>query len=254
VLDIERDARSRLTRDGSNILPTWTPDGARIAFGSARSGSGVVNLFWKSADGGGDASLLLKSSAPRFPQSWSPDGRLLALTEWPPDAMRDVWILNLDCAGEANPIVHTPADEHSPMFSPDGRWLAYVSDESGRNEVYVVSYPRGEGRWIISAGGGSEPVWSPDGRELFYRHGNAMMAVPVQSQPTFSAGAPKALFESDLKMGVYDSLSYDVAADGREFLMIERRLELAPNQLNVVLDWDRELQRKVPVGPDAQKP
>ena len=251
VLDIERDARSRQTLNGNSILPVWSPDGKQITFGSFRDDdSGVINVFSKAADAGGDANLLLESSNPRFPRSWSPDGRLLAITEWPRDSMRDIWVLNLDDPEESRPFVHTPFDEHSPIFSPDGRWLAYVSNESGRNEVYVESYPRGKGRWIISAGGGLEPVWSADGRELFYRNANKMMAVPLRSQPAFSAGPPSVLFERALKSGIYNTTSYDVAANGQEFLMIERRLDLAPTQLNVVLNWSQELQRKVPVEPN----
>jgi serine/threonine-protein kinase len=250
VLDMERDARSRLTLSGNNILPTWAPDGRRIAFTSTRGSSGVDNVFWKAADGSGEATQLVESPHPRFPQSWSPDGQLLAITEWNPDSMRDLWILDLNDPEEIRPIVNTPYDEHSPVFSPDGQWLAYVSDESGRNEIYVESYPRGRGRWLTSAGGGTEPVWSSDGRELFYRNANRMMVAPVQYQPSFSSGTPRPLFEKAFKSGVCDLLSYDVTADGQEFLMIERRLDLAPNQLNVVLDWDRELRRVVPVRID----
>jgi Tol biopolymer transport system component len=164
--------------------------------------------------------------------------------------MRDLWMLDLHDSGEALPFVNTPSDEHSPYFSPDGRWLAYVSDESGRCEVYVESYPRREGRWIISAGGGKEPVWSTDGSELFYRNVDAMMVVSIESEPAFSASAPRVLFERKMKSGVYDTVSYDVAVDGSEFLMIERNLELAPDRINVVLHWDQELRRNLSTSRD----
>ena len=159
-------------------------------------------------------------------------------------------MLDVKGSGEAAPLIASPYDEFAPIFSPDGHWLAYVSDESGRYEVYVESNPRGRGRWLISSGGGLEPLWSPDGRELFYRNGDALIAVPIQSTPTFSVSAPRVLFERALKSGIYDTLSYDITADGREFLMIERQLELVPNQLHVVLNWDEELRRKVPAGSD----
>jgi serine/threonine-protein kinase len=242
VVDVERDARSRLTLSGNNILPIWTPDGKRVAFASTRGGAGVANLYWKAADGTGETVRLAESPHPQFPRSWSPDGKLLALVEWNPDSMRDIWILSLDEAGEPRPIINTPYDELSPLFSPDGRWLTYVSDESGRFEVYVESFPRGKGRWLISAGGGTEPVWSADGREIFYRNGDAMMVAPIQSQPEFTAGAPRVLFQRAFKSGIYDSLSYDVAGGGQELLMIERRLDLAPKQINVVLDWSHGLR------------
>jgi serine/threonine-protein kinase len=250
ILDLERDARSKLTRTDNNLLPAWTPDGKRLAFGSLQRGSDVVNVFWKAADASDEKTRLLESLHPRFPRSFSPDGRWLAIVEWNPDTMRDVWMLDLQGSGEARPFVDTPADEHSPYFSPDGRWLAYVSDESGRCEVYVESYPRGRGRWIISAGGGKEPVWSADGGELFYRNVDAMMAVSIESEPAFRASAPRVLFERPMKSGVYDTVSYDVAIDGSEFLMIERNLELAPQQIHVVLHWDRELRRRLPAGRD----
>jgi serine/threonine-protein kinase len=247
ILDIERDARSRLTLDENNILPIWTPDGKQIVFGSNRGGSGVVNIFRKAADGSGKAHLLLEGENPRFPRSFTPDGMWLAFTEWNPDTMRDIWILALSGEHEAAPVLNTRFDEHSPIFSPDGRWLAYVSDESGRDEVYLESHPRGHGRWLISAGGGKEPVWSADGRELFYRNADAMMVVSVRTDGELSAGIPTVVFEKSLKSGIYDSLSYDVSADGQRFLMIERNLESAPTQLNVVLDWQEELRHKVPV-------
>jgi serine/threonine-protein kinase len=247
VLDLERDARSRLTLEGGNITPTWSPDGEQIIFASTRRDSGIPHIYRKSADGSGDAHLLLEGKYPRFPSSWTPDGRLLAFTEWHPETMRDIWIFSLDGTGEAKPIVNTRFDEHSPIFSPDGRWVAYMSDESGRVEVYVQSYPAGRGRWIISAGGGKEPAWSADGRALFYRSADKMMEVAIQTEPSFKAGAPRVVFERPLKTGVYDSVSYDVSAGGDRFLMIERDLEAAPNQVNVVLDWDEVLRSRVPI-------
>jgi Tol biopolymer transport system component len=250
LLDLERDARSRLTLQANDILPTWAPDGSRIAFGSVRGDSPVCNVYSKAADGSGEATLLVKSDHPRFPRSWSKDGSRLALIEWHPDSMRDIWILEMTGDRLAYPLIDTPFDELNPVFSPDGRWLAYTSNESGRYEVYVESYPRGRGRWLISAGGGTEPTWSADGREIFYRNVDAMMVVPVQSGSTFTAGAPRMLFERPLKRGIYDSLSYDITADGREFLMIERQSALVPNQLNVVTDWGSELRLKIPAGMD----
>ena len=248
ILDIERDPRSRLTPEGDSILPVWTPDGRQIVFGSVASDSGVVNIYRRSADGSGEIDRLLDGKNPRFPGSWSTDGLRLALTEWSPDTMRDIWILTLNGEHQTVPMISTAYDEHSPFFSPDGRWLAYVSDESGRSEVYVQSYPAGRGRWLVSTSGGTEPVWSADGTELFYRSGDAMMAVSVRTEGEFAAGAPSMLFDKPLKRGIYDSPSYDVTADGERFLMIERDLESAPTQVNVVLHWDQELQRTVPVN------
>jgi serine/threonine-protein kinase len=246
VLDIERDARIRLTHEGNDILPVWTHDGARITLGSVRLGSSLAKVYWRAADGSGETGLLVDGEHPRFPRDWSPEGDLLALVEWHPETMRDILILDMEGSGEVVPMIASRFDEYSPIFSPDGRWLAYVSDESGRYEVYVESVPRGRGRWLVSSGGGIEPLWSADGRELFYRSGDAMLSVAVQTAPTFSVGSPQLLFERPvLKDGIYGTLSYDITADGREFLMIERRLDLVPNRLNVILNWDEELRRRV---------
>jgi serine/threonine protein kinase len=249
-LDIERDARSMLTLGGNNILPVWSHDGNHITFGSVRDGSRIPKVYWKAADGIGEATMLVEGEHPRFPRAWSPDGGTLAIVEWHPDTMRDILVLDAEGSGDVVPLIATPFDEFAPLFSPDGRWLAYVSDESGRYEVYVESVPRGRGRWLVSSGGGIEPLWSPDGRELFYRNGDELLAVPVQSTPTFSVGAPRVLFERRLKNGIYGTLSYDITDDGREFLMIERQVELVPNRLHVVLNWDEELRRKIAGGED----
>jgi hypothetical protein len=131
------------------------------------------------------------------------------------------------------------------MLSPNERWLAYVSDESGRYEVYVRSWPEGTSRMLISARGGTDPVWSSNGRELFYRNGEAMMAVPVETGVSFTAGTPELLFEGRFKLGVHGSLSYDVSADGR-FLMIERSREETTDRLHLVLNWFEELKRLAP--------
>jgi Tol biopolymer transport system component len=257
VLDVERDTRSRLAAERMSILPTWTPDGERLVFSSPLESRGVVNVFLKRADGTGEAHHILKSEHDRFPRSWSPDGRQLALTEWNPDTMRDIWVLTVDRSSGAElqfnaptPLITTAADEYGPAFSPVGRWLAYVSDESGHYEVYVQSFPAGRGRWLISSGGGLEPIWSPDGTELFYRNGDVMMRVPVRTGDEFHAGAPEVLFERRLKRGIYDSLSYDISPDGTRFLMIQRNLENAPNELRVVHDWREVLRLRVPPTSD----
>ena len=136
------------------------------------------------------------------------------------------------------------------MFSPDGRWLAYVSDESGRYEIYVQPYPGPNGKWQISTGGGTEPRWNPKGRELFYRSGNKMMAVDIATQPSFTVGKPRILFEGQYQPTPTTSPNYDVSPDGQRFLMLKpsAAAEAAPTQINVVLNWFEELKQKVPTG------
>jgi eukaryotic-like serine/threonine-protein kinase len=245
IYDLARDTLTRLTFEGtSNINPVWTPDGKRITFDS------TTNLFWQMADGSGGLERLGTSQYAQVPRSWSPDGQLLAFHENNPTTKKDIWVLRLS-DHKAEPFLRTPFNEGGPVFSPDGHWLAYISDESGRPEIYVKPYPGPGGKWQISTEGGSEPAWNRNGRELFFRSGSKMMAVEVTTQPTFSAGKPKVLFEGQYwgvqagQMGT----AYDVSPDGQRFLMIKpvEQTGAAPTQINVVLNWFEELKQKVPV-------
>jgi dipeptidyl aminopeptidase/acylaminoacyl peptidase len=151
--------------------------------------------------------------------------------------------------GEPAPLLVTPRNESWPMFSPDGRWIAYVSDESGRPQVYVRPYPGPGGKVTVSTDGGGEPVWSRDGRELFYRRGITMFSVPVETRPTFKAGTPRKLFEVRFNpAGQSGHPHFDVSLDGQRFLMVRRDQDLVPHQLNVILNWSEELKVRVPVG------
>jgi serine/threonine-protein kinase len=202
-------------------------------------------VFWQVADGGGELEQLTSGEYAHVPSSFSPDGQLLAFYEINPVTRRDIWVLRLN-ERKAEPFLATPADEVSPKFSPDGRWLAYESDESGQPEIYVRAYPGPGGRFQISSEGGREAAWNPNGRELFYRNGNRMMAVEITTQPTLVAGKPRMLFEGYV-FGVVNG-SYDVSADGERFLMLKEGEETAPaTQINVVLNWFDELKRLVPV-------
>ncbi|MCH7977724.1 MAG: PD40 domain-containing protein [Acidobacteria bacterium] len=246
IYDIPRETLTRLTFAGGGF-PLWTPDGKRVTFPSSRAG--VPNLFWKLADGSGAAEQLTTREHPNDHSfSWSPDGRVLAFTEVHPTTGWDIWVLPLEGDRRPRPFLQTPFREAAPRFSPDGRWLAYVSDESGRPEIYAQPFPGPGKKWQISTAGGIEPVWARNGKELFYWNSGQMMAVDITSEPTFSAGSPRLLFE-----GPYVSATstwrpkYDVTSDGRRFVMIQRGLqELGVMELNVVLNWFEELKRKAP--------
>jgi Tol biopolymer transport system component len=256
LYDLSRETLTRFTFEGSvNYFPTWTPDGKRIAFESNKEGP--PNIFWQLADGSGGLERLTTSAYNHVPMSWSRDGQLLAFIEINPTTQRDIWVLRMGdlSAGsgqvrKAQPFLQTAFDESVPRFSPDGRWLAYISDESGRYEVYVQPYPGPGGKWQISTEGGTEPAWNPNGRELFYRSGDKMMVVDVATLPGFAAGKPRMLFEGGYEPALVPNFNYDVSPDGQRFLMLKPSDEAqsAPTQINVVLNWFEELKQKVPTG------
>jgi Tol biopolymer transport system component len=248
LYDLSRDTLTRLTFGAKvNTNPVWTPDGKRVVFQSNKEGT--PNLFWQPADGSGALERLTTSEYTDAAMSWSPNGQLLAFIEITPSTGYDIWVLRISDR-KPQPFLRTPFNESVPQFSPDGRWLAYISDESGRFEVYVQPYPGPGGKWQISTGGGTEPVWNPNGRELFYRSGGKMMAVDIATQPGFSAGKPRVLFEGQYQPTPATFPNYDVSPDGQRFLMLKasESAETAPTQINVVLNWFEELKRRVPAG------
>jgi Tol biopolymer transport system component/predicted Ser/Thr protein kinase len=244
LYDLSRDTLTRLTFTGTaNVDPLWTPDGKRIVF----KGNGN-RLFWQPADGSGGAEELTSAdlSANNAPDSWSPDGQELALTE--DRATRNIWIMPLKDR-KPRPFVVSPSYETAPRFSPDGHWIAYASNESGRYEIFVRPYPGPGGKWQISTDGGTEPVWNPKGRELFYRNGQKLMALDYSAQPAFSAGKPRMLFEGPYLTTARSIPDYDVSPDGQRFLMLRAPDQAqAPAQISVVLNWLEELKQKVPAG------
>ena len=247
LYDIARGTSTRLTFEGSlNQSPSWTPDGKRVTFFSNKEGP--LNTFWQLADGSGGLERLTTGAYTEVPGSWSPDGQLLAFHEATPTTSRDIWVLRLS-DHKAQPFLRTPFTEGGPRFSPNGRWLAYMSNESGRFETYVQPYPGPGGKWQVSTDGGTEPVWNHDGRELFYRSGNKMLAVEVTTQPNFSAGQPHVLFERQyvavppLQAGA----EYDVSPDGQRFLMV-KQTEQAGAPINVMLNWPEDMKRRAPAG------
>jgi serine/threonine protein kinase/Tol biopolymer transport system component len=256
LYDVSRETLNRFTFEGNtNGYPAWTPDGKRIAFLSSKEGP--LNIFWQLADGSGGVERLTTSDDTQTPNSWSPDGQLLAFNDINPTTGLDIWVLRIGDPSpgsgqvrKAQPFLRAPFLHSAPRFSPDGRWLAYVSDESGRFEVYVQPYPGPGGKWQISTEGGTEPAWNPNGRELFYRSGDKMMGVDIATQSSFAAGKPRMLFEGPYLPTPVTFPNYDVAPDGQRFLMLKasESAEAAPTQINVVLNWFEELKQKVPTG------
>ena len=238
VYDTRLETLTRLTFEGSqNEVAIWTPDGKRLTYYSNQTG-GPFNLFWQSIDGSSRPERLTTSTTNHVPMSWSADGRRLAFTEAVAPE-RDIWVLEMT-ERKPVPFIKTSFTEGGAQFSPNGRWIAYVSNESGRAEVYVQPYPGPGGKWQISTDGGSEPMWNRNGRELFYRSGDRMMAVPVSTQEAFSSGRSQMLFERR-----YASVQlpqtfqyYDVAPDGQRFLMVkDGEGSSSGTPINVVLNW-----------------
>jgi eukaryotic-like serine/threonine-protein kinase len=266
--DLERGTRTRLTGGGINGYPIWSPDGAGVTYQAAAT-PGRFSLFGRSLSGGGEQSLLGDPAAagaaglpagmanllpgtmprpgsgnPHVPMSWSGDGRHLAFDERKSGAQRDIWVLERD--GDPTPFIMTPFDEWAPAFSPDGKWLAYVSNESGRNEIYVQPYPGPGPKWPISTDGGTDPAWSPGGTELFYRRGMALVAVPIETRTGFSAGAGRVLFEGAFEV-IDGARNYDVAPDGRRFVFVRGDGTEPPPRLYVVSRWLDELRARAAV-------
>jgi serine/threonine-protein kinase len=244
VYDLSRSTLTRLTFDEEeDETPIWTPDSERVTFSAVRDG--VRNLFWKPADGSASEELLSEHQYHAHLGSWSPNG-VLAFQEQHPTNGWDIWVLPLEGDSKPQPFLRTAFSEDWAQFSPDGQWLAYISNESGRNEVYVQPYPGPGGKWQISTEGGIEPVWSPKGDELFYRNGDQMMTVAINTQPTFSATTPRVLFEGRYDPGLSLRPNYDVTSDGERFVMVRAAQGLEQAQINVVQNLFSEVKRLVP--------
>jgi Tol biopolymer transport system component len=243
VFDLTRGTSSRLTFDPADETnPVWSPDGSRIAFHSGRTG--VLNLYQKVVAGTGSDEVLLESKQRLVMEGWSPDGRFVLYGASSEKTAGDLWALPLSGDRKPFPIIEDPLGQGEPEFSPDGRWIAYRSLESGRREVYVRAFPPSGGKWQISTGGGQEPKWRRDGKELFYVAGTSIMAVEVRTDGAgFEFGAAKPLFEIRAMPFVPHS-QYDVTADGQRFLVNTTIEENLTRPITVVLNWTATLPRK----------
>ncbi len=239
VYEPARDLLTRITSgEAAEFGALWAADGRRLIYSSERP---VFDLFSRAADAGTPESLVLAGSSDKYARSLSPDGKLLAFSLSAATAS-EIWLLPLDGRGKARPLLQGHHSTLRPAFSPDGRWLAYDSDESGRREVYIQSYPDlGRFRRQISTSGGEEPHWTRGGRELVYRHADSMFAASVVLA-SGETGRPAFLFAGSF-LGPLFGGGYDVEPDGERFLMIKVPPESAPRRIDLVLNWFEELKK-----------
>jgi serine/threonine-protein kinase len=236
IYELSSGTHTRLTFEGANSGPVWSPDDQRIAFASTKEGA--RNIYWKPFDGSRNAERLTASEHPQWPTSWSPNGEVLSYVETSPLTGYDIWLLAMGTEKKAQPFLQTRHDEHLAQFSPNGHWLAYVSDESGQLEVYVTAFPGPQGRWQISTDGGTQPRWGPDGQELFYLLDGKLMSVLVETDPVFRTGKPELLFQASV---IED---FDVAPGGDGFiLVVKERMQSKHARVHVALNWFEELRR-----------
>lgn len=232
LYDRVRQAFRRVTFNGKSFAGIWGPGIGSITCSS--SAGGVADLYCLEPDRGIEPRHLLQTEFDKVAGAWSPDGAALVYTEYNPQTGADIWAL-IAATGATRPLVHTRFNEFAPTFSPDGRYLAYTSDESGRPEVYVVSLPDASDKCQISTDGGAEPIWSPDGQELFYRVGHRMMHVDVRGGP-HRAGVPATLFEHRHVPGALTGLAnYDVAPDDGRFMIVAEQEAPATVMLHVTI-------------------
>ena len=244
LYDFARRTLTRLTFDtGEDETPSWSPDGSRIAISAARP-SRPRTIFTLQAAGGSRSEEIATTQRITHLSDWLPDGSGLAWTEFDPARGGDIRILGMTSPRAVRDFIVGPFNERSPAFSRDGRWVAYTSTETGRADVFVRSVSDPNVKWPISTAGGSQPLWSWDGRELYYRGPTHMMAVPINTQTGFSAGTPEPLFLDKYEREHRDDRNYDVARDGR-FLMLKVDPPPGPPQLHVVMSWFRELRERV---------
>jgi len=256
LYDLARGTLAQFTSDSmQNFWSIWTPDGRQVvSTGGGEAATGLsVSLFSRPADGVSAPVPLTNPAGFQWqqPYSFTEDGTLLLFQQSEGGVNHDIWVLPQDGA-DAWPFLATPAEEFHPAVSPDGRWLAYVSNVSGREEVYVADFPGGRNRWLVSVGGGTEPAWAPGGQELTYLRAMAtesqvaMFAVSVDGRAEIELGRPEELFRGPFTISVPFGRNYDVSPDGQRFLMVRRpEQSQALERLTVVLNWTDEMRNRL---------
>jgi Tol biopolymer transport system component len=238
IYDLENESAKRLTFDPAiDSTPLWSPDGTKLVFTSDRAQK--FNLYVKNADGSQEEQLIPQEGPDRYPIDWSRDGKYVIYQRG-----TDLWYVTFPEL-TVTLFLKEASAPNVARFSPDGKWVAYASNESGRWEIYVTSFPAAHGKWQVSSAGGEQPKWRSDGKELFYLAPDGkIMATPVTIGANFGAGSPVALFQANPREMVATSerFAYDVSKDGQRFL-INTQLKSALMPMSVVMDWTASLNK-----------
>jgi Tol biopolymer transport system component len=242
IRDLARGVTSRFTFGATNeISPLWSPDGTRVVFSSDRDGN--YDLFEKAASGAGEEKSLVGDDVIKFASGWSRDGRYLVYSRQDPKSGWDVWVLPTFGDRKPIPVVQSAFMDINAALSPDGRYILYQSNESGRAEIYVQSFPGAGGKWQVSADGGFDASWRADGREIFYRAPDQkIMAVEIGSGSDFQAGIPRPLFPGQVQTGTARN-KYVATSDGKRFLLVAPMGRESMTPTTIVMNWTAELGR-----------
>jgi serine/threonine-protein kinase len=254
VINLATGAQTKVTQEGTNCFPVWTPDGERLTYFSIHE-DGAAGIAWKRADGIGTAEMLVREEKGESlaPGAWTPDGKMYVYSRnsyLRMDIESGIWAVGRENGRQARHLFSTDPLRGGAAFSPDGRWMAYASSESGQSEIYVQPFPDGGERYQVSTDGGNKPLWSPDGRVIYYRSKtkDQTWAVPVSTTPRFRTGAARLINDGSYAEGIWEVVpNYDIAPDGSSFVMIkpDERWRMA-TEIRVVFNWFDELERLAP--------
>ena len=246
LYDIVRTTLTRLTSEWDNAGSIWAPNGREIAFMSHRAGA--WDLYKQAIDGAGEAERLVASAHTKVASSCSSDGAYILYFEPTGETGADLWTVALEGDRQPEPYLKTRSNERWAVFSPNGEWIAYESDESGEYEIYARRFPGAGDKRQVSTGGGTNPLWNRNGRELFYRNGDQVVAVAVAKEDDLVLGRPSVLFERGFTRDPPGFNNFDVTPDGQRFIDLDDSVaEPLPTHLVLVQNFDEELKRLVPI-------